>query len=128
MGKIDIQVVILPDIEIYGGDTTPWEVAMMHQNGTGFSLEETSGYSAVLTVTPFMHSAGLGSGGTNSYVLQKTGTIKPLSTGDVGAEFTFSTTDTKELAGKYTYQIEFNLGEASRVGQGSLHIMNNINR
>lgn len=128
MGKIDIQVVILPDIEIYGGDTTPWEVAMVHQNGSGYTLEEADDYTAVLTVTPFMHSAGLGTGGNNSYVVQKTGTIKTLSSGDVGAEFTFTASDTKTLAGKYTYQIEFNLGEASRIGQGNLHIMNNINR
>lgn len=128
MNTTNYCVATLPDVEMYGGDTTPWEIAMLHENGTGYTLAEADGYSCVLTVTAFSHAAGLGSGGSSSYALQKAGTIKTLSDGSVGAEITFSSADTKTLAGKFVYQVEFINGEQGKVGQGYLNIRNNINR
>lgn len=127
MRRNDYPITVLPDIEMYGGDTEPWNVILIHEDGRNYLYTETSGYTATLTIMQYMYSVGLGvNGGT--YVIQKTGTIQRYDTQDAAVVFSFGTADTKNLAGKYTYQIEMTKGTDKRIGQGNLFIKNNINR
>lgn len=117
MSKIDLQMTILPDIEMYGGDTTPWYIQLVHGSGIGFTYSEASGYTSRLTITPY-----IGGG----YVVQKTGTISSYGSGGAAAVFTFAENDTKSLFGKYIYQVEFINGSEKRIGQGTLVIRRNV--
>lgn len=127
MSKIDVNMVILPDIEMYGGDNEPWQVQMMHDDGTCYLISEVVGYTAVLTIMPFIYSAGLGLNGA-APILTKNGTFGQYDHNKAMAVFSFTTTDTLSFSGKYTYQIEFIYGSGKRIGQGNLYIRNNINR
>lgn len=49
MRKNDYPITILPDIEMYGGDTEPWKVLIAHEDGTSYLYSEVSGYSATLS-------------------------------------------------------------------------------
>ena len=42
----------LPDIEMYGGDTLPWEVTPIRSDGSKFSVDTASELVATLTFTP----------------------------------------------------------------------------
>lgn len=127
MRKIDFPITILPDIEMYGGDTEPWDVQMVHEDGRNYTMAEVNGYGAVLTIMPFMFSAGLGITAASN-ILKKNGTIETYGTNDAMAVFKFTASDTSGLSGKYTYQIEFTYGSDKRIGQGNLYIRNNVNR
>lgn len=127
MRKNDYPITILPDIEMYGGDTEPWKVLIAHEDGTSYLYSEVSGYSATLTIMQYMYSVGLGVNGS-TYVLQKSGAIQLYGVEDAAVVFSFVTNDTKSLAGRYTYQIEISHGADKRIGQGNLFIKNNINR
>lgn len=119
MSKIDVQMTILPDIEMYGGDTTPWYIQLMHGSGIGFTYSEAAGYSSRLTITPFAYLA-------SGYAVQKTGTISSYNGNGAAAVFSFTENDTKALSGKFIYQVEFINGSNKRIGQGTLFIRKNI--
>lgn len=127
MHKHDVPITILPDIEMYGGDTEPWNVQMIHDDGRCYLMTEVTGYSAVLTIMPFIYSAGLGVSGA-SVTLTKNATIERYGTNEAMVVFSFAAADTLNLSGKYTYQIEFTYSGNKRIGQGNLYIRNNINR
>ena len=119
----------LPDIEMYGGDTTPWEIVLMRDSNTIFEYETGQGCSVILTVTPSKTSTGQSAGAVLADpILIKHGAIQ--STADAGtlAVFSFVDTDTKNLRGKYTYQIEVHYENELRLGQGSLYVKQNMNR
>lgn len=120
MSKIDLQMTILPDIEMYGGDTTPWYIQLVHGSGIGFTYSEASGYTSRLTIAPYVSVTGGG------YAVQKTGTISSYGDGSAAAVFSFVENDTKTLFGKYIYQVEFTNGTEKRIGQGTLTIRRNI--
>lgn len=121
MGKIDYRVEILPDIEMYGGDTTPWYIQMMHGVGSSFYYSEADGFSCKLTITPFAIVTA-----THDPVLQKNGTIEEYGDEEAAAVFTFTEEDTKELFGKFIYQVEFSKNADKRIGQGNLIIKKNV--
>ena len=127
MRRNDYPIIVLPDIEMYGGDTEPWKVLIAHEDGRSYLYSEASGYSGTLTIMQYMYSVGLGvNGGT--YILQKSGSLQLYDAEDASIVFSFAVNDTKNLAGRYTYQIEISHGTDKRIGQGSLFIKNNINR
>ena len=119
----------LPDIEIYGGDTTPWEVALMRDNNTIFDFKNGSKCSVVLTITQSKTSTGQSTGAVIlKPLVTLPGAVEEVATGGTVAIFSFSERDTKNLRGKYTYQIEVSYGTDLRIGQGSLYVKQNINR
>lgn len=119
----------LPDIEMYGGDTTPWEIELMRDNNTIFKYEDGVSCTVVLTLTPLKASTGLGSNATVlAPILTKYGVVKSTATNGTSVIFVFAAKDTKDLRGKYTYQLEVKYENDCRIGQGTLYIKQNINR
>lgn len=120
---------ILPDIEIYGGDTLPWEVTLIRDDGSKFSVDTASECTATLTFTPLKATTGFG---TNANILPpiltKTGQVKPTLDGSSIILFTFEKNDTIGLRGKFLYQIEVKHDEDLRLCQGTIYIKQNINR
>lgn len=116
----------LPDITIYAGDTTPWNVTIVKKNGDPYPFSELEGSTAVFTLTPYTATSGMGANAVPvEPVLILNGEVSG-SMNDIGvATFSPSRTDTLELRGKYVYQIEILNGNEARVGQGSLTIKPN---
>lgn len=120
-----ISAVVLPDIEVYGGDTQPWEISILHENGQPYTVGEMNGYESKLTVTPFSISHYSES---IRPVLSKSGRISTSSDGYAVVMFEFDSTDTIRMRGKYIYQIAFSYGGTKlRVGQGKLIVRPNNN-
>lgn len=116
-------------MEMYAGDTTPWKIAMVRENGEPYITSSTSGYTCKLALTPFAVYAGIGNNAiTQAPILTKTGVVKIDTNGQMYATITFSTTDTIALRGRYTYQVEVANGSDKRICQGQLVIRGNINR
>lgn len=119
----------LPDIEMYGGDTLPWEVTLIRNDGSKFSVDTASECIATLTFTPLKATTGLGNNATSlPPVLTKIGEVEPTLDGSSIVVFTFSENDTKGLRGKFLYQIEVKHDEDLRLCQGYIYIKQNINR
>lgn len=125
----DFEATVLPDIEMYGGDTAPWYVILVNPDGSPHKYNDLSQVSAVLTFLPYKIVSGQGQNATVvSPVLTIDGLITSYSTGGVMATFVFSENQTKSLHGKYVYQIEMAKGEDKRVSQGHIVIKHNIHR
>lgn len=119
----------LPDIEIYGGDTTPWEVVLMRDANTIFDYGDSAKCSAILTVAQSKTSTGQSAGAVlMAPIVTKQGTLQSMTGGGTTAVFSFADADTKHLRGKYTYQIEVRFDNELRIGQGSLYVKQNMNR
>lgn len=119
----------LPSIEMYGGDTTPWVVTLVNENGTDFHLPENVEYTCTLTLLPYASSTGNSAYATAARtVLKKKAVIAEASDGSCAARINFTSSDTRMLRGKYTYQIEIEYAGNSRIGQGFLTILGNTDR
>ena len=127
--KKSFEVHELPYIEMYGGETLKWEVDIVNDDGTFFTNEEILGCDAVLTLTPFKTTSGIG---TNAILppvsLKKTAFIKNNSDGNPTVTFSFYEEDTITLRGKYTYQIDVRIQSNLRISQGCIYIKQNNNR
>lgn len=118
----------LPDIAMYGGDTTPWVVTLVNEDGTNFSEAGESSYECILSITPFAHMYGSGNYASSAApMLTKTAAVSQAGNAYI-ATFAFITEDTIQLRGKYTYQIEVRSGIGNKVSQGNLTILENKNR
>ena len=117
--------IVLPNIEMYGGDTTPWQYDLYHNDGRRYTRSEATGYTAKLYIIPYAYKAGFAM--TGSPVLTKTATISEKD-GGAAATFEFGPSETLTMAGKYIYQVEFTGGSERRVGQGDLYIHPNIHQ
>lgn len=113
----------LPDVEMYGGDTTPWAITMVESGGKPLPYSELSNCEAILTFVPFKASVGM-----NTYTQPSEVFLKVNGALNDGGFFIFSfeKKDTLKLRGKYVYQIEFRSGEDSRLAQGVLYVRQNI--
>jgi len=119
----------LPDLEIYGGDTTPWEIPLLNEDRSPYDTEDASLYSFTLTLTPLGVTSGLGDSSVAvSPSLTKQGEVRISTDGGALVFFDFARNDTKDLRGKYIYQIEAVSNEAARVCQGHIYIKANNNR
>ena len=116
---------VLHDIEMYGGDTTPWRLYLKHDGGGNYTFDEIDGYDATLTILPYYMNTGVSISGTP--VVTKSGTFVDMD-GDAAVEFSLYESDTKTLAGKHIYQIEIANGSDKRIGQGGLYIHANIDQ
>lgn len=119
----------LPEISMIGGDCTDWEFTLIRKNGSTFYIEQGVECTATLTVVPFDSVASpAGYINTQEIILQKTATFSETSSGGTAAVFEFEEADTKELYGKFIYQVEVHHGDDVRIGQGDLCIQYNINQ
>ena len=114
---------MLPDVEIIGGDTTPWKITLNKNNGDSYDADEVSGFRGILTITPFSMAQGL----ATEPIVIKQAIVGMSDDNEAVAMFSFSSSDTLELNGKYVYQIELNDGVQSRLGQGYLYVRRNNN-
>lgn len=119
----------LPDITMYGGDTTPWYISIMKQDGTPYPFGSLTGSSAKLFLSPYALSVGIGNDAQAAEpVLTKSGTVTGDPDGNGTILFTMERADTIDLRGKYLYQIEISRDDDLRVLQGVVTIRPNINR
>lgn len=127
VGQFEIQT--LPDIEMYGGDTLPWEVTLRRNDGSFYSVDTASECTSTLTLTPLKATTGLGNNSnTIEPIFTKVGTVLPKLNGSSVVMFYFSKNDTKDLRGKFVYQIEVKYKNDLRICQGHIYIKQNINR
>lgn len=128
MDKCEYSIYSLPDIEMYGGDTTPWEIRIKSIDGKTYSLNDLSGYTCVLSVMPFTTITGRVNTPTGmSPIITKNGIIGSSDDG-YHTRFEFVSSDTIMMHGKYVYQIELTAGADRFVSQGNLYIRQNIRR
>lgn len=127
--KNSFEVHELPYIEMYGGETLNWEVDIVNDDGTYFKNEEILGCDAVLTLTPFKTTSGIGTSAIPAPVsLKKIGYVRNNSEGNPTIEFLFYEEDTIALRGKYVYQIDVRIQSNLRISQGYIYIKQNNNR
>lgn len=129
MEKYDYSVTRLPDIEMYGGDTAPWEINLLDANGHRYTYQSLSGHSCVFSIQQYAVSAGRGQGANMiAPIIKKTIDIASDDPVDyVRVNIPFTQEDTLTLRGKYVYQIEIIGGDNNTVYQGWLHVIQNIN-
>lgn len=129
MEKYDFQVHALPDIEMYAGDTVPWEIILMRDDGSYFSTDTASECICMMTLTPYKVTSGIGVNAVIATpVLTKTGRVETTLDGVAAVVFDFTPADTRSLRGKFLYQIEVTHDTDLRICQGHLFIKQNINR
>ena len=130
MAKIDYRINILPDVEMYGGNTDTWELVLINERGDQYTYEELKDTTCrfLLTIKDYGYQHRPNGGVYHS--LQKTGVLG-VDDDLVGAlcRFSFSPSDTLSWMGKYTYQVELIQGDIVRhAAQGNLIIRKNINQ
>lgn len=119
----------LPEVIIYGGDTTPWNFNIIQKNGNPYPYASLSSSTAVLSLAPYAISMGIGSDAEiTEPELSIDGTIIDNGDGGAIAKFVFESDSTINLRGKYVYQVEIKTGGDKRILQGLLTIKQNINR
>lgn len=118
----------LPDIEMYGGDTTPWEIFMVYEDGTNFTVGSGTQCTCSLTLSPFVIKSTLSNGGSSvPKIWTHQGTIRrDAELGTLSAVFDFVPEDTINLRGKFVYQVDVSFGDDIRVCQGILNIKQNV--
>lgn len=125
----------LPTIEMYGGDMTPWEIALLREDGSKLSYDTGKDCTVKLTFSPVSAATNFGfQAPITSPVLSKS--VVPVE-GDNGGTLVrieFTEADTIKLRGKFVYQIDVTRpydpnGEPiddHRICQGWVLIMQNI--
>lgn len=123
-----IEIYKLPDIEMYGGDTSVWEVSLINDRGAIITVNSDLDCVATLSFMPFKITSGIGGNALlTEPILKKSGVLKPSLNGGTAAVFQFEESDTKYLRGKFTYQIEIQIENNIRIRQGHVYIKQNIN-
>lgn len=123
MAKYEYPAGVLPDIEMYGGDTTMWKIPLRRPSGGSYATDSLEGYYCALTITPFSMAQNV----TMEPVIIKNSEIEDDGMGGAMVVFEFEISDTINMSGKYVYQIELYSEEQSRVAQGYLYIKKNNN-
>ena len=120
---------VLPDLEIYAGETMPLNVKILDENGNALTYENLGIYNASLALMPYKVSYGLGANAvTVPPVLSKNGTMESSSSGELYAVFEMLADDTRYLSGKFTYQITIVRAGDVRISQGHMLIKQNIHQ
>lgn len=122
-------IIRLPDLNMYGGDTTPWSVTLVRQNGNPYPYAAIDGCTCTLTLMPFSVSNGVNANvNLVPPVLTVVGTLTNDTMGTGTVVFHLTKEDTIALRGKYIYQVEIDNDGDLRIGQGFVTIRQNINR
>lgn len=109
----------LPEITVYAGDTTPWVIRLIKEDGAPlFSDEDVENATCTLTIFPSA-VANISQDSGEEAVLEKEDIQVTLDLqGNSFVTFNFDVADTAELYGKYLYQIDVDNGVDKRVSQG----------
>lgn len=92
---------------MYGGDTTPWEITLLREDGsklsynTGKSLSVKFSFSPVSATTQFGFQAYAA-----TPILSKTISTREAEDGGTAILVEFSEEDTVKLRGKFVYQLD----------------------
>lgn len=118
----------LPDIEMYGGDTTSWEIFLVREDGTAFDISTITDCTCTLTLRPYgVKSSVSNSDITARPIWSRGGTIYNDTARDkTYIRFNFRQEDTINLRGKFLYQVDVRFGTEVRICQGVLNIKQNI--
>lgn len=117
----------LPDLTMCGGDTTPWLIKLIQENGNPYPIELFSDCNATLSFAPYSNGTTFRSSKPSSAEVLLTGNFGRDADGGAIVTFEPLARDTIDLQGKYTYQISISQGKDSRVMQGIITIKQNIN-
>lgn len=117
----------LPDIERYGGDTTPIIIEVVDPQGAPYHSEDLENATFNLTAVPYGVSAATG----NNYssitpALDIEGELETGDNGEAIIVFAMSEEQTLSMRGKYIYQVDIFNGEETRPLQGRLDVRQNI--
>lgn len=130
MAKIDYRINILPDVEMYGGNTDIWELVLIKETGEQYTYEELKDSDGIFLLTIKDYTYQHRPNGGVYHTLQKNGVLG-VDDDLVGAvcRFSFAPEDTLSWMGKFTYQVELIHGaDIRRAAQGNLIIRKNINQ
>lgn len=118
---------VMPELEMYAGETIPWNVQILDDHGEAYLHQDLSAYSASLALMPYKVSHGLGMNALAvAPVLEKPGVMETKADGSLYAVFEMTKQDTIMLSGKFTYQITVVFRGDRRVSQGHVLIRQNI--
>jgi hypothetical protein len=118
----------LPDIEMYGGDTTSWEISLVREDGTVFDISTNTDCTCTLTLRPYGVKSAVSNVNVVRPIWTHIGTIYNDTARDkTYIRFDFSPEDTIDLRGKFVYQVDVRFGTEVRICQGVLNIKQNIN-
>lgn len=129
MDKMDFKRNILPDIEMYGGDTDRWEIPLYFNENRRMLYSEMSNYTFTLTIKDYGYTHR--PNGSNYFTLIKQGSISMDDDGSSAVlTFQLAKNDTIIRDGKFTYQItaETTDGQFRNSAQGELLIIKSIDQ
>lgn len=111
----------LPDIDMYGGDTTPWQVNVVNKDGTPFIIEDEdkSKYSAELVFCPLKSSYGMSQNSSSDNVMLRKAGVLQTSATQTAVMFYFLTDDTEDLRGKFIYQVKITYDDSEDTTGGT---------
>ena len=114
---------------MYAGDSTPWSISLIQQNGNPYPYSSLKDASASLTLMPYTVLSGIGD---NAEIVDPVVSIDGELTGDPSGtctlRFSLRPEDTLSLRGKFIYQIDVFNDTDRRISQGVVTIKPNINR
>ncbi len=120
----------LPDIVMYGGDTTPWVVNLIKETGELYTVSDNLANTfntASLYFMPYGITTGAAS---DAYIFEPILTVEgSMETDDDGypiVVFYFTPENTSILRGKYVYQVEISGATELRLAQGVVTIKQNV--
>ena len=128
MPKIDYRREILPDIEMYGGNTDQWEIQLFRSSGEKMSYTDALHCTFTLVIKDYGYTHR--TNGTSYFTLIKPGFVTYDGDGNAILNFIFTVDETFERYGKYTYQViaENTNYEIRNVAQGNLFITKAIDQ
>lgn len=130
MNKCTHKVQVLPDMEMYGGDTTPWAVNIILPPNGASAFEDLSGFQCTLSLLQYRNAVAQ----TTCIPLASPALAKSVSisrapgSDNVTALFEFEIADTINLSGKFIYQIAITNNDEMYLSQGFLLIKPNVNK
>ena len=128
MPKIDYRRIILPDIEMYGGNTDLWEIPLYHSDDQRMTYESATHCTFTLVIKDYGYTHR--TNGATYFTLTKPGTIIRDDDELALLTFQFEKAETFAKFGKFTYQV---IAESSEFGfrnvaQGNLFITKAIDQ
>lgn len=128
MPKIDYRRTILPDIEMYGGNTDQWEIPLYRSGGQRLSYDDALHCTFTLVIKDYGYTHR--TNGMNYFTLVKSGYVTHDTQNNAILNFDFTTSETFQRYGKYIYQViaEDTTYDVRNVAQGNLFITKAIDQ
>lgn len=120
---------VLPDIEMYAGDTTPWLIFLLDEHRHKVPYEDVMCTICRLSLTPVKLTTSLGYQAPPSQPeLEIISLVEQYDDGSAVVPIFFDMEDTIRMRGRYIYELDCFAGEEKRLCQGVLIIKQDINR